>query len=649
MSIVMNQACPACQENGRDQRGNHLMVFEDGGMFCNKAHHHTSGDALYIPAGSENPILGLEINGTIKYTEDQFKCLLDEGKLDSPVTRAMALSGMRVADRLKVANEDEIALMLKERKADNDYYEDLTTRNLKSRHIRGEVAKFYGVRVGLDENKSVARHYYPSYLKDTGEWSGAKCRTLPKDFKFGHLGWTHGDLLMFGQNTTQAVSDSGQRYHTLTLVGGELDALAAQQMLRDASTGKYKDQWHHVWSPNKGECALEEIILNKEAIDRFKKIIVAADDDETGRKFCMDIARLFRGKVHRVVFPTGMKDPNDCLMHGHGKEFVDAWWNPVSPFEGGKLKELSEFKDKAKRQPTMGLSWPWPDLNPVTYGIQLHSLIVWGAGTGVGKTATTKEVVHTLTQAHEEQVEVIYLEERPEVTLRSYAGLYINKDLNAPPTNDPKAPDYDTSRDYTVEEADAAIDALCDEGNIVVADLEGRKDVDSVMDCLEEGIARGIKYFIVDNLTAFEHTGKDGKAATKVEAIDETMRRLGTLKDEHSIHIMLLSHLKKINDADGNSHAEGAEVRDDHFRGAGSITFWANGTFGIERNTKADGDEKLRTTYRSIKNRTVGYMTNTCVQVKMDRATGRLIPDTGGYHKGKVAEDFDTGEEPPEF
>lgn len=648
MSIVQNVACPACQENGHDHRGNHLMVFEDGGQYCNRAHHHSSGEPLYIPPDGESPILKMEINGTIKYSPAQFKDLDADGKLANPVTRAIALSGMRIADQLEVATEDEKAQLYKERQADYAYYEKLKTKNLVSRHIRGEIAKHFGIRVGLSTEGKVARHYYPCYEKSTGQWSGAKCRTLPKDFKSGHLGWTHGDLLLFGQNTTQLCVDSGERFHTLTLTGGECDAAAVFQMLVDQRKGtRFEGQLPHVWSPNKGEKAIEEIILNKEAIDRFKKIIIAGDDDETGRKFVMDVARLFRGKVFRVPYPSGMKDPNECLMHGHEKEFIDGWFNPVSPFEGGKLREMSHYREKAKQAVTMGLSWPWPEMDEMTYGIGFNRMIVWGAGTGVGKTQSSKEVVDHLVHVHNEPVEVIYLEERPEVTVRSYAGLYCNKDLLAPPIHDKGNPFYSPIRDYTEEEANEAIDKLCDEGMITIADLEGRKNVNDVMDVIEEGIARGIRYFVIDNLTAFEHEGKDGKQVSKVEAIDETMRRLGTLKDEHAIHLHVVSHLKRVSvqstDEDGNkitkSHAEGAEVRDDHFRGAGSITFWADVVMGIERDTQADGEEKLVTTFRSVKNRTVGRMVGSTTKVKMSEVTGRLEP-FAGY---KPRKDFDYG------
>lgn len=47
----------------------------------------------------------MEINGLIKYTPDQFKQLCKDGKLDNPMLRSLALSGMRGQDRWDSSNE----------------------------------------------------------------------------------------------------------------------------------------------------------------------------------------------------------------------------------------------------------------------------------------------------------------------------------------------------------------------------------------------------------------------------------------------------------------------------------------------------------------------------------------------------------------
>lgn len=626
MSIVRNEPCPMCQEMGHDARGNHLLVFEDGGKYCSHKHWHKNGEVFYLAADGTNPILDMEIDGTIKYTIDQFKELEKTGKLSTSTLRAIALSGMRGQDRWTVSTDKERELLLEEKNRDRDYFELLKVRNLVDRHIKGEVAKAYNVRVGLGPDGKTARHYYPVYDRETGEWRGAKCRTLPKDFKYDHLGWLWGDVMLFGQHILTDACNTGSRMDTLLLVGGECDAMAAFQMLLESKAGtKYAGQFPHVWSPTKGEKALSEILANKEAIDRFKRIIVCFDNDDVGNELNKQVSRIFRGKTMKLVIPAGCKDPNDCLKKGKSPEFVDAWWNPVDPFEGGVLSPISKYRESAKRTPEMGLSWPWPDLDNVTYGIRPYWLGVLGAGTGVGKTTITKQIVFHLAYNHKVPVVVIYLEEQPSKVVRSLAGRLINKELTAPPCNDKENEEYLEMRDYTEEQANAAIDALCDDGLIMVGDLEGRKDVESVMEVLEEAVASGYKHFIIDNLTAFEHKGEGGKSANKVDAIDETMRRLGTFKDEHDVWLLLLSHLKKPF-GERTPHEEGGEVSINDFRGAGSITFWSNAAFGAERNTKAESmDEKCLMCIRNVKNRDIGYKTGTKVWTRLDTNTGDLI------------------------
>jgi twinkle protein len=197
-------------------------------------------------------------------------------------------------------------------------------------------------------------------------------------------------------------------------------------------------------------------------------------------------------------------------------------------------------------------------------------------------------------------------------------------------------------RDYTEQEANDAIDRLCDEGRIMIGDLEGRKDVASVMEVMEEALAMGYEYFIIDNLTAFEHSGAGDKQANKVDAIDETMKRLGTFKDENEVFILLLSHLKKVY-GERTPHEEGGRVSIQDFRGAGSITFWANDVVGICRNTGAESfAEKCLTTYENLKNRDVGHRVGSKIYASMNMKTGRLLETTAPPEAKK----FDDGTGP---
>jgi twinkle protein len=616
------------------------MHFADGGKYCSRSHFHEDGKPYYEKGDGIDAILEMDINGDINYTASQWQELADQGKLDNPAVRAIGFAGLKNKVKWLVANEEELAQLQKEVELDKEYFNGLRCRNLVDRHITADIAAFYNVRVGMNEEDKVARHYYPRYDHEMN-WVSAKCRTLPKEFSFDHLGnMSETKLKMFGQYTLNRILKEGGRMNKLLLVGGECDAMAGQKMLYDAATGQYKGKYYHVWAPNNGEKAMEDILENAETIRQFDEIIVAFDNDETGTEMNRAIAKLFRGKVKYLVYPDGCKDANDCLKKGLEKEFVNAWFNPVDAANySTMIKSAGDLADKAKAKVKMGLSWFNPKLNAITLGIRKYMLITIGAGSGVGKTHFTKEVCFHLIQKHNEPVGVIYLEEPAEKTLRSYAGRSINKRIELPAYN-PEDPDdiYDVTRDYTEEAKNKAVDAMVESNMLFIADTGGDKSLETVMRCIDDFMAMGITNVVLDNLTAITLP-----SGNKVEALDTAMKELGTYKDAHPITLFLISHLKKVG-GEGSPrkpHTLGGEVYESDFRGSGSIVFWSNYVLAIERNTMASNDlEKRITTVRCVKDRDQGLKTNETVTLYGDPETGKLIPYEGGSPKSKK---FDTG------
>jgi twinkle protein len=144
----------------------------------------------------------------------------------------------------------------------------------------------------------------------------------------------------------------------------------------------------------------------------------------------------------------------------------------------------------------------------------------------------------------------------------------------------------------------------------------------------------GIQHIVVDNLTAIELPKGQG---SKVEAIDEAMKRMGTFKDEKPVTLYIISHLKRPQN-ERIPHEKGGEVFITDFRGAGSITFWANGVFGIERNTTGETVEEQRmTTFRCVKSRDNGLAPGKLVYAHMNPKTGRLLENSA--HKPAMQDD----------
>ena len=620
MAIVNNLPCKACRETGHDTSGDHLIVFDDGGQYCYRSQFHKSGEVFYKKKGDKNPIFEHDINGKIKYTQEQYFELQESGKLKDEGVRILAMGGMREQDRYAVMFDEEQEQLEAQWARDVKHFNTLAIKNLVSRGIRGEIAKLYNVRVGLDNKGKVARHYYPMYDEDL-QLCGAQCRNLPKDFRFGNLGKAWGKNKLFGQSTMKAVSASGARKDVLMIVGGACDAMAAQQMLCESRANTtWEKQLFHVWSVMKGEAGLSELVNNIKHIRKFKKVIFCFDNDDAGRELTKKACRLIRDKAVVLQMPDGANDPNQCLQDGRESEFCDAWWKADKP-QVSQIKTIHDLYDEATKDVTMGLSFPWPGLTKLTYGIRFHNMYTIGGGSGTGKTENAKEILDHLTDYHKELCGIIFMEERAAFTLRVLAGKAINKKLHLPKNTEKKGhEDWDRGRDYTTEQATNAIKVMEAKNKVLIAECDGDTSIDNIIALMEELRASGCKYIFIDNLTTITHD----ESMSEVKGIDKSMKRLGTYMQEEEVAIFLLSHLAKP-DSNRTPFEAGGQVRQSDFRGSQSIAFWSTFMIAVERNTEGTTEEKCITYLRCVKDRLTGMSTGEVVTLRGDLKTGRLL------------------------
>lgn len=637
MAIVANEPCPKCQEVGHDRTGNHLLVFEDGARYCKNREYHANGQAYYVAPAEGYTIANAEITGKISYTPEQYQELEKTGKLNDSFTRERALTGMRERDRYKVMLATERAELELRWANDVAHFNTLPVKSLVSRHIHGQFCKLYNVRVGVDAKGKVARHYYPKY--EVGTIIGAKCRTLPKEFSYGHLGrqWTDEGLDLFGEHTLKAVLDSGRRMDTVLLVGGELDAMAAQMMLHDSQKGtKYEGTLFHVWSVPDGE-AVSGIRARKDALNQFKNILLCFDQDEIGNKLTREVAKIFPSKCKKLVLPTGCKDPNHALMHGLDTAFVSAWWSPRDVFEGTRVKSVKGMQEELKKgMPEEGVSWAWKEMNKLTLGIRPHNLIVYGAGSGCGKTEVLRTVVQDLVESHGHAVGVMSTEDPYVKVARSFLGKWIDKRIELPATRDKGEDGYRKLFDYTEQQANDVIDYVGSKNLLYFADMTDSRSIETVMEQIEEFYTMGVKHIVIDNLTGIEVTNGAG---SEREGIDEVLKTLGLYKDSKPITIHLVSHLRTVG-MGRVAHEDGGEVLLSDFRGSRSIGFWANYAIGIRRNTRGETLDERTTTYLEIvKDRDQGIYTGSRVVLIGDEDTGRLQSQSQRTLKPKPTED----------
>lgn len=204
-----------------------------------------------------------------------------------------------------------------------------------------KTCKFYLTQNEFDqETGEIVSQYYPVTLN--GELSGVKVRKVPKDF-FA-LGKVGKECDLFGQ---WKFKNSNSKFVVIT--GGECDAMAAYQMLN--SDSKYDDI--PVVSPTTGETsAAKQLQLHYDWLNRFDKIILAFDNDTAGMEATEKASKVLpKGKVY--ILKMNYKDPNDYLVKGKIKDFINAFWKAEKHTPSGivgsnslmdKIKEYIEIE-----------------------------------------------------------------------------------------------------------------------------------------------------------------------------------------------------------------------------------------------------------------------------------------------------------------
>ena len=163
---------------------------------------------------------------------------------------------------------------------------------LSDRRISQATAKKYGVKVALDLQGNVVKHFYPYY--NGYELSATKCRNVRnKDF---FVSGTYNDTGLFGQQLFK-----GGKYVTIT--EGECDAMAAYELLGS--------KWAVVSIKRGAQGAVKDVKESLEFFDEFENVIIAFDNDKAGKEASIKVARLFKPSKAKIFnLPNGWNDPN---------------------------------------------------------------------------------------------------------------------------------------------------------------------------------------------------------------------------------------------------------------------------------------------------------------------------------------------------
>ena len=466
---------------------------------------------------------------------------------------------------------------------------------LSDRRISQATAKKYGVKVALDLQGNVVKHFYPYY--NGYELSATKCRNVRnKDF---FVSGTYNDTGLFGQQLFK-----GGKYVTIT--EGECDAMATYELLGS--------KWAVVSIKRGAQGAVKDVKESLEFFDEFENVIIAFDNDKAGKEAAVKVARLFKPSKAKILnLPNGWKDPNDMLRSNKHKEFVEAWWAAKVYTPSGVIN-ISEQRDKFhNREKKQSIPFPYEGLNDKLYGLRQGELLTLTGGTGLGKSSVTRELEHWLIKQTKDNVGIIALEEDWRRTIDGILSIEANARLY-----------IDQVRErFSKEELDKFFDVLYDGENknrVWVHSHFGTNDIDDIFTKLRFMIIGcDCKWVVVDHLHMLVSAVHEGDER---RAIDTIMTRLRSLVEETGAGIILVSHLRRV---DGNKgHENGIEVSLSHLRGSNSIGQLSDCVIALERNQQSDDPDEARTTkMRILKSRYTGDVGLAC-RVIYDAETGRL-------------------------
>lgn len=515
-SIIGDMPCPSCREAGGDTTGNHLILFEDGGATCNRCHYTVR------PNADDTDALSLS-----KLAE-QMETNAVESVLDIQSFRAYPILG------------------------------------IPSRGIKQETAETYEVRCSVSptDGRTVQNIIFPEYKEDLSEPVATKTRTPEK--KFFWDGSSKG-VHFFGIKAAQeALSTLPRGGRTLYITEGEIDCLSLYQTLTDMSTST-KSRPAVVSLPNGSAHAAHAMSQNNSFINQFDKVVLCFDNDEPGKKAAEEAARIVGSKAH-IVSGLSRKDANDMVQADLGKELKNAVLS-AQRYMPAALVTVDDIMDSIMEKPSFGLSYPWPTLTDLTFGLKTGLLIGIGAGVGIGKTDWFSQLAAHLIQEHGEQVGMFKLEERSAKSFKAIASKIARIPFHRPDV------------EWEEQQLRDALKQL--EGKCYSYDHFGFKDWASIKADIRVLKGYGVNYFIVDPLTALIAHERD-----EYKALNEMLEEMAALTQELDITIFYSSHLNPP-PRDSRSHEEGGKVKESQFTGSRAMIRWSHYIFGIRRNKHA--------------------------------------------------------------
>lgn len=480
---------------------------------------------------------------------------------------------------------------------------DLVYAYLKKRGISEKTAQL--LDICQDEKGNCVFNYYdandvlcmvkyrPSHKidKSKGEvknWCQKDSDTMPLLFNMNRI------------NTTQP----------LLICSGELDCAAA-----------IESGWLNATSIPLGDQNTHWCELLWDWLEQFESIIICADNDESGIKYCKDIVpRLGTWRTKTVVLPDEVKDLNEALFR-YGKErtldlIVNAKDTPVPSVED--LSDVKAIDFSEMDGVKTGVVAIDRELIKLPYG----TLTILSGMPGAGKSSLVSQIIcNTIDEGKNVW---LFSGELSNPISKSWLNFLLAGQRNI----DTVGTDGDTY--YKVN--DNAINEINEtyRGQWYVYKDNCDNDIDSLICSATDSIRKyGIKLVILDNLMTVSNVDSDNELKEQTMVI----KKLVALAQKYNVAVILVAHPRKL--------AKNADMGLFDVAGSSNLVNLAHRTISLRRITEGEktGEDSESQLKKSLRKYDV-----VCSVIK-DRMRGRSGIQKGVYFDPASRRFFTTYEE----
>jgi len=267
-----------------------------------------------------------------------------------------------------------------------------------------------------------------------------------------------------------------------------------------------------------------------------KKIVLATDNDEPGKKLREDLARRFEAdQVYIVEFPEGCKDSNDVLK-AHGEQAVAELFDNAKPLPIKEIAEVSDFVETIANYFEEG--YPVGD----TIGLsETDKLITWNRGElvtitavpGAGKSTWIDYVYLRLAITGNWKIAVFSPENEPSLKITRMVEQFLGRPMGS----------------INSDLRDMALGFIQKHFYFFnIQEMENFK-ISHILDLAKTMIKRyGIDCLCLD---PFNYLELDGTKETQHENIGELLRTLKKFAVRHNINVTLIAHPRKMEKHNG--------------------------------------------------------------------------------------------------